>query len=154
MNEIEKMYENADIKTLKDCKHYLRGDGNWCNDTCDIEKGQGIYCDICYLGDNHDKNDTDRLKCPYCEVENFGYPPFTAEKQLELIKWLARKSHITIGLGLPWGQYDDDWWTVTSKNGGLGTNAYEFEEALASFVNSKWQSLTDAERKQIKEILE
>ena len=79
---------------------------------------------------------------------------FTAEKQIELIKWLARKSHITIGLGLLWGQYDDSWWTVTSKNGGLGKDAYKFEEALANFVNCLWQDLTEEEKQQIKNILE
>jgi hypothetical protein len=82
------------------------------------------------------------------------YPPFTAEKQIELIKWLARKSHITIGLGLPWGQYDDDWWTVTRFGGGAGKDKYQFEEALADLVNDLWQDLTDTDKVQIKEILE
>jgi hypothetical protein len=71
-----------------------------------------------------------------------------------LIKWLAYKTHITIGKGLPWGQYDDDWWTITNKKGSCGTNAYGFEEALANFVNSLWQDLTKKEKHQVKGILE
>ena len=84
----------------------------------------------------------------------FYYPPFTAKKQLELIKWLARKSHITIGLGLPWGQYDDNWWTITQKQVAIGQDRYQFEEALANLVNSIWQSLSEEEKEQIKRILE
>ena len=130
MNEVEKMYENCNIKPKQ--KGYCDWDSN-----CPYP--------------HHKCND----ECPYWKYEDEAkYPPFTAEKQLFLLQLLARKSHITIGLGLPWGQYDDNWWTVTSKNGGLGINAYKFEEALASFVNSKWQDLTEEERKQIKEILE
>ena len=82
------------------------------------------------------------------------YPEFTAEKQIAIIKWLSRRSHITIGLGLPWGQYDDDWWCVTCKKGGVGTDAYKLEEALAGFINNLWQDLTEEEKRQIKEILE
>ncbi len=129
MSEVEKMYENCNIKPKK--KGYCDWDSN-----CPYP--------------HHNCND----ECPYWKYEDeTKYPPFTAEKQLFLLQLLARKSHITIGLGLPWGQYDDSWWTVTSKNGGLGTNAYKFEEALASFVNSKWQDLTDNEKAEIKEIL-
>jgi len=149
MNEVEKMYSNAGIETLKDCKHYLRGDGNWCNDTCDIDKGQGTYSDICYLGDNHDKNDIDRLKCPYCEVENFGYPPFTAEKQLYIIKWLSDKADY---IDIHYDQYKG-LFNIQTGMGGLYV-CNEFEQALASRVNIIWQDLTEEERKQIKNILE
>jgi hypothetical protein len=95
--------------------------------------------------------------CPveFCDECNLNiYPEFTAEKQLELIKWLAYKMHITIGKGLPWGQYDDDWWTITSKKGYAGTNAHKFEEALANFLNCFWQDLTEEEQKQVRGILE
>ena len=155
MSEIEKMYENVGVKTLKDCKHYLRGDGNWCNDTCDIDKGQGTYSDICYLGDNNDKNDIDRLKCPYCEVKNFGYPPFTAEKQLSLIKWLARYNFMVCKNLGGWHTginptYDKDFGITCSER---ATNFGSFEYALAGFINTYWQDLTEEERNQIRSIL-
>lgn len=89
---------------------------------------------------------------PYGDIEEY-YPEFTAKKQLSLIKWLAYEMHITIGKGLPWGQYDDNWWTITSKKGYSGMNAYKLEEALAQIVNAMWQDLTDTEKAQIKEIL-
>ena len=128
MSEVEKMYENYNIKPKQ------KGYCDW-----------GDYCPRPY-----NKCDDE---CPSWIAE-VKYQPFTAEKQLELIKWLACKAHITIGKGLPWGQYDDDWWTVTDKKGYVGTNAYNLEEALANFVNCLWQILTEEERKQIKEILE
>lgn len=133
MNEVEKLYKNAGIDR--------------------IEKG---YCLPGYCKRHPSRRFENCETCKQCEYGHFYMSPeFTEHKQLELIKWLARKSHITIGLGLPWGQYDDDWWTVTSKNGDLGTNAYKLEEALADFVNNNlWQSLTKEERKQIRGILE
>ena len=90
--------------------------------------------------------------CPNCDNRE-NYPPFTAEKQLELINWLARRTHITVGLGLPWGQYDDDWWTVTNKKGDIGTDKYKLEEAIAKLTNNLWQDLTDTEREEIRKIL-
>ena len=69
------------------------------------------------------------------------YPPFTAEKQLELIKLIANRK------GYPdyeyFGALFDDYIQLR-----------EFDEALARLVNDLWQDLTEEERKQIKEILE
>lgn len=62
------------------------------------------------------------------------YPPFTAEKQLELIKWLIVHSfHICL----------EDELIVSA-----------FEDSLANLINNLWQYLTEEERKQIKNILE
>ena len=96
-----------------------------------------IYCDKC----RHDRD----IDCLYlCENK---YPPFTAEKQLELIKWLVHKGVLHI--------------TTSTRNeyrvfGFIKTGDYkiEFEETLASYVNYLWQDLTEEGRKQIKEILE
>lgn len=54
---------------------------------------------------------------------------FTAEKQLELIKWIACNK------------------INECKN-------IDFGEVLAELINSFWQSLTEEEKQQIKEILE
>ena len=149
MNEVEKMYENARVEAKKDCKHYTMGDGNWFNDTCRIDKGQGTYSDICYLGYMNDKTDKDRLNCPYCEVEDFGYPPFTAEKQLNIIKWLSDKADY---IDIHYDQYKG-LFNIQTGMGGLYV-CNEFEQALASRVNIIWQDLTDTEKAQVKEILE
>lgn len=104
MNEIEKMYENAQIEPV-----------------CD-----GIDCGTC------------TAKC-----NNGKYPEFTAEKQLELVKWLA-----TIN-------YDDryfEWGMATDFYGGHFFD--NFDECLADLVNVIWQDLTPEEKQQIKEVLE
>lgn len=75
----------------------------------------------------------------------YYYPPFTAEKQLELIKWLSSKYGIyivdkySIGFGECVGEF------CTKKN---------FEECLAESINHLWQDLTSEEKQKIKEILE
>ena len=109
MNEVEKMYENAEPD--RNCnlyKHFTE---------CPMKHTQ---CEDC---------------------ENFVYPPFTAEKQLELIKLIANRK------GYPdyeyFGKLFDDYIQLR-----------EFDEALARLVNNLWQDLTEEERKQIRGILE
>lgn len=72
------------------------------------------------------------MECPMkhtqCEdCENFVYPPFTAEKQLKLLK-------LFVDLG---GQWES------------------FEEAIAGTINLMYENgtLTEEEQKQIREIL-
>ena len=101
--------------------------------------------------------------CPVCEQYNDceKYPPFTAEKQIELIKLIAcnkiNKSYRYISLDKD--EIDSRWHisltkeTVDSATSYNGRNI-NFGEALAELINSLWQSLTDAERTQIKNILE
>ena len=64
------------------------------------------------------------------------YPPFTPEKQLELIKFLSSN---LIGFG-----------TCIEEC----CRKENFEEALAERINRLWQNLTEEACKQIKEILE
>jgi hypothetical protein len=99
MSEVEKMYENANVKK--------------------------------------DWNST-----PYGGIEEY-YPPFTAEKQLELIKKLGN-----INIDIDNGCY------MSSEILEVEAHCDTFEETLAEFVNNLWQDLTEAERKQIKEMLE
>lgn len=130
MNEVEKMYTNANIKICK--------------------RKQGFTLKDC----------TDR-NCKDCGY--FSMPPFTAEKQLELIKWLARKdygycaesllisirdgyNYLSVGITTEFGSecfYEDS--TFDNK---------QFDEAIAGLINKLWKKLTEEERKQIKEILE
>ena len=70
------------------------------------------------------------------------YPPFTAEKQLELIKKLGN-----INIDIDNGCY------MSSEILEVEAHCDTFEETLAEFVNNLWQDLTDTERTQIKEIL-
>ena len=61
------------------------------------------------------------------------YPPFTLEKQLELVKWLFNSICL---LCLGQLQHSDD-----------------FESDLAELVNCLWQDLEEEDKQQIKEIL-
>lgn len=76
-------------------------------------------------------------------IEN--YPPFTAEKQLELIKWLVANGDVC--------RIDA---TVKKwlKNKIGYSKCFAIEEAIAELINDLWQDLTEGERHQIKEILE
>ena len=116
MNEIEKMYELANVETLLYC--------------CDGTHGEPTK------------------KCKGCLDYREVYPPFTAEKQIELIKWLVKNQDIfkiTYHREFLWCS-SIEW---------VESDCYEeFEESLASLINSLWQDLTEEERKQIEEILE
>lgn len=102
MSEIEKMYENANIKK------------RW--------------------------NST-----PYGGIEEY-YPPFTAEKQIEIVKFLLHKGvyYDTDG-DTYWFHYTDEIENATYR---------PFKEAIAEFINGFWQDLSEAEKQQVKGILE
>lgn len=89
------------------------------------------------------------------EVESVGfnpykledeYPPFTAEKQLEMVKFMLHKGiyYDTDG-DTYWFHYTDEIENATYR---------PFEEAIAEFINGLWQYLTEEEKQQIKEVLE
>lgn len=61
--------------------------------------------------------------------------PFTAEKQIELIKWLIIEGYI------------EDMLTVQISE-------ENFEACLADTFNELWQDLTEEEKQQIKKVLE
>lgn len=73
-------------------------------------------------------NETD--KDGKCEI--IFYPEFTAEKQLELVKWLIANGHC--------------YFTVSIE-------PREFTEYLARYVNKVWQDLIESEKAEIREIL-
>jgi hypothetical protein len=84
--------------------------------------------------------------------DGYCYPEFTAEKQLEIFKIFCRRylevsQHVEENVDLCFGI------KAIIGDFAVGFNK-DFAECLADFVNCLWQDLTDAERKQIKEILE
>ena len=82
--------------------------------------------------------------------------PFTAEKQIELIKWLVKHRFNFMVYELT--EKDFTFEVInkrlkqTSQFVSLSEN--NFEEGLAKILNCFWQSLTEEERQKIKEILE
>ena len=110
MNEIEKLYENVGITKIGNKK---------CTPT------EFLDCqNYCFISENNK-----------CDKFSFEYPPFTAEKQLELIKWLIIEGYI------------EDMLTVQISE-------ENFEACLADTFNELWQSLTEEEKQQVKGILE
>ena len=76
------------------------------------------------------------------------YPDFTAEKQLELIKFLLNKyCDIRIRRNLEGAYY-------FSSFNDISCFSEDFEETLASFTNIHLQDLTEGEKQQVREILE
>lgn len=78
------------------------------------------------------------------------YPPFTAEKQLELIKFISNfKVYETLK------QMGGKWFMCAS----IGCNDYyearntNFSQALASLVIELYNDLTEQQRNEVKEIL-
>lgn len=110
MNEVEKMYENAGIKKVRQT-NIAGGD--------------------------------------YPIAVGFeDYPPFTAEKQIELIKWLAKFDDFFVLKDFEFDKYRSLCGLVASEY--IDT----FEEMLANLILNIWDELTKAQKKQIKEILE
>jgi len=117
MNEITKLYENANVE-----KHLVYFE-------CHIGRSSMRCCPV-----SSDERDKECSSCFFRDKmkEVYEYPPFTAEKQLELIKWLSD----TIG------------------NFYYDIETGSFEETLAKLINKLWEDLTEKQKQQIKEILE
>lgn len=126
MNEIENMYKLAGVGTLG---------------TVDLREMKILVNDKVFIeGKNLSHN--------YYDI----YPPFTAEKQLELIKWLSTKELKIRTNKQPYAVYigllGDD------NTCFFGCKGLFFEQTLAELVNFLLQDLTSEEKQQIKEILE
>ena len=84
----------------------------------------------------------------------WAYPPLTAEKQIELIKFVGTLGQLEILQTLS----EHNWIIRSDFNLELNTYRHSarnkcFEESLASLVMSIWQDLTEAEQNEIREIL-
>jgi hypothetical protein len=109
MNEVEKLYKNAEIKQIIVAYN------------CHCAEGDCIY-------DN-----------PHCVICHYSkpsrdYPSLTAEKQLELIKWLG-KNEMLCRLESEYPHFE------------------KFEECTAYIINYLWQDLSSEGKDEIKEIL-
>ncbi len=83
------------------------------------------------------------------DEEIIHYPLFTAEKQIELIKWSAQKEpKVEIGYSSVYGYWVEN---PTDTRYYFGE---QFDNALASLINNLWQDLTEEEKQQVKGILE
>ena len=106
-SEIEKMYENAEVK-----KQIPK-----------ICSSNELYCKECKAHIEY--------AMPYCK--NAEYPPFTAEKQLSLVKWLINFDIRQLG------------YLIDAK--------LNFQEVLAAVINHIWVNTPEETHNQIKEIL-
>ena len=134
MSEIEKMCENTRV-------YDFRYD-------CDVSFSDGDFGRVtnCSKGEIKDYC-TDKKYFKGAKVINVRhlYPPFTAEKQLELIKWLAKTRPIYITFLI-------DKWVIEGMIR-YGTRYDTFEDALSGYINNIWQTLTEQDRTEIAEIL-
>ena len=137
MSEITKLYENCNIKPKQE--GYCDWDSN-----CPYPR---LKC-----------ND----ECPYWKDEDeANYPPFTAEKQLKLIKWLILNDFVD-ELDIFYRPFELMWvfkiYNVpefaNEKSACRMGADMTFEKGLASLINNLWQSLTEEEKQQVKGILE
>ncbi len=108
----------------------------------------GVY--LCNMPDV----DCDK-ECDKCE----DYNPFTAEKQLELIKWLLHHKQTTqVELRFFENHYCISHCTEHEENDAVEYvrtgSEKQFEQALADLFNDMWQDLTANQKTKIKEILE
>ena len=102
--------------------------------------------------------------CIVCDKNNNceKYPPFTAEKQLELIKWLAKKDYGDYTSSISITITDDRCYFSAGEKPKYFANEVlydsnrftDFEQSLSNLINCLWQDLTEEEKQQIKEILE
>ena len=86
-----------------------------------------------------------------CEQNNNceKYPPFTAEKQIKLIKWLIKNKRLFIRKA----NYSSNYYMDITYNRGDGVDNPKFESCLASLINDIWQILTDHDKDEIRGIL-
>lgn len=94
----------------------------------------------------------------YCGMQPI-YEDLTPEKQLELIKWLAKNKndfgltfYDNFGFGI-----EPQWECGCEFSYECFDNTFQnvdFEQSLAGLINNLWQDLTDTEKTRIKNILE
>jgi hypothetical protein len=130
MSEITKLYKNAGIKkeVIKGCYDYYSklGIDIWKENDC-----AGKNCDTC-------KKDKSIKR----------YPPFTAEKQIGILKLLTINRGILIKQNVFFTNLENPEKTIGTEN--IDSN---FDEGFASLINILWQDLTEEEKQQVKGIL-
>jgi hypothetical protein len=79
------------------------------------------------------------------EIDGKRYPDFTAEKQLEIAKFLLKKA-------VYYDVKDDKYWFYYEECESAGYKP--FDEAIAHFINKLWTDMPEEEKQQVKGILE
>lgn len=145
MSEITKLYENAGVKPTYTDECQMAD--SYYSMAKDLNE-RGILFDDYMKQECPNKNEMCYETCPYAYNKEF-YPPFTAEKQLELIKWLAIKGDFAYTVDI--AKNTDAYWTIYFDDSRW--TAEEFEETFAGLINQLWQDLTEEEKEQIRGIL-
>ena len=148
-NEIKKLYKNVGLDNLW-VERYTDGNGfeheNWYPSYKVMIKSM------------MEKNDwtlkeAQNVAKKECHKELL---PFTAEKQLELIKWLGHRRRLDISIhnikGCTIYDISNDYDCIVDEHKFM-FDSNTFEDALAGLINQVWHSLTPEEKQQIKEIL-
>ena len=125
MSEVTKLYENAGIEPeYKDCCIIT---DKYLNYETELS-----YEDLMDKECPHNQECTDECEYAYNKII---YPPFTAEKLINLVMFLINKGDFDI------------------KKGSVDITFESFTSCIAGLINNLWQDLTEEECKQIKEIL-
>ena len=93
-------------------------------------------------------NEFDDDACIGCKhIEKVEYPTFTAEKQIAILKFCLKWGQVHILQGI-----DNEYRIENScyRQGYQPTLA----DAIANYINEKWEKLTPEEKQQVKGILE
>lgn len=117
MTEIEKMFENANIKQDRMCEWTCKDSEN-CN-----------------------------LNCKHYGSMQLYYPSFTAEKQLELIKWLSKRRLLNITFCENKNTYQ------LSNNKCTGSFCSDLATAVVTLVQCELDFCTEEEKEEIRGIL-
>ena len=88
--------------------------------------------------------------CAETKCEPF-YPPFTAEKQIELIKFLL-KNYEGIDISKKINRFN--FLVDNATFIGCHHNDKSFEESLAGVINKLWEYMSEEEKHQVRGILE
>ena len=139
MTEVEKLYELAGVEPNYDYFTFFDDKVHKIGRTMHLCKEE-----LKHWLENYQK---DYVAIKVIRVDKI-YPPFTAEKQLELIKWLAKFDDFYVLKDFEFDKYRSLCGLVASEY--IDT----FEEMLANLILNIWDELTKAQKKQIKEILE
>ena len=149
MSEIEKMYENAGCTNMWVQRY---NDGYY-----EHEHHYNSYKEmINRMMKINDWTLTEAQETAKKECSK-ELPPFTAEKQIKLIKWLGCRRHIDINIynikGCTVYDISNDYDCITDEHKFMFDSS-TFENALAGLINQVYYSLTEEEKQQVKGILE
>lgn len=92
-------------------------------------------------------SDLCNVSCEHYETKQEVYPPFTPEKQLEIIKLIFKKCFIDI-------QDNNIKFTYHDSPVTYNMDLNDFAQNLAALVNNIWRNLTEEDKEKVRRILE